>query len=197
VAVVGVSMAVAVAITVIAVLVFTPGDIGQVPQAVLPWIVAVSVAQFIGSHSLGMVAITLVGASRTFLFIAGQAPFAAFFAIALTGEALRPVVVVGTVGVVAALILASGDTLTQGWRTERRYLAGCLVGLVSGASMGAGTVLAKAVHGHLQLPSGDNIAQYAGSHDYSRAAHGPCRSPQPGQSGHLPGSPWVLSSCAA
>ncbi len=51
--------------------------------------------------------------------------------------------VVGTIGVVIALMLASGDSLTQGWRTDRRYLAGYLVGLVSGASMGAGTVLAK------------------------------------------------------
>ena len=143
VAVVGVSMAVAVAITVIAVLVFASGDIGYVPLAVLPWIVALGVAQFIGGRSLGMVAINIVGASRTSLFIAAQAPFAAFFAIAFTGEALRPLVVVGTVAVVIALMLASGDSLTQGWRTDRRYLVGYLVGLVSGASMGAGTVLAK------------------------------------------------------
>ena len=143
VAVVGVSMAMACAITVIAALVFVLADIGNVPMAVLPWIVAVGMAQFIGGRSLGMVAINIVGASRTSLFIAAQAPFAAFFAIAFTGEALRPLVVVGTVAVVIALMLASGDSLTQGWRTDRRYLAGYLVGLVSGASMGAGTVLAK------------------------------------------------------
>ena len=143
VAVVGVSMAVATAITMISVLVFAPGDIGEVPQAVLPWIVAAGVAQFIGGRSLGMVAIHYIGASRTSLFIAAQAPFAAFFAIAFTGETLRPLVIVGTVGVVIALMLASGDSLTQGWRADRRYLAGYLVGLVSGASMGAGTVLAK------------------------------------------------------
>ena len=112
VAVAGVSMALAVAMTVIAVLVFALGGFGKVPAAVLPWLAAVGLAQFVGGRSLGMVAINIVGASRTSLFIAAQAPFAAFFAIAFTGESLRPLVVVGTIGVVIALMLASGDSLT-------------------------------------------------------------------------------------
>ena len=51
-----------------------------------------------------MVAINIVGASRTSLFIAAQAPFAAFFAIAFAGEALHPLVVVGAVLAVAGVI---------------------------------------------------------------------------------------------
>ena len=44
---------------------------------------------------------------------------------------------------VAALLLASGDSLTKGWRTDRPYLIGCLTALAAGATMGGSTVLAK------------------------------------------------------
>ena len=115
-------------------------DFREVPQAVLPWILVLGVVQFVGGRSLGYLGVSSIGASRTALFISAQAPFAAFFAIAFTGEALRPVV---AVGVVAALLLASGDSLTQGWRTDRRYLIGCLTALAAGAAMGGSTVLAK------------------------------------------------------
>ena len=121
-------------------LAFAFSDFREVPQAVLPWILVLGVVQFVGGRSLGYLGVSSIGASRTALFISAQAPFAAFFAIAFTGEALRPVV---AVGVVAALLLASGDSLTQGWRTDRRYLIGCLTALAAGAAMGGSTVLAK------------------------------------------------------
>ena len=72
-----------------------------------------------------------------------QAPFAAFFAIAFGGETLGPLVAVGTVAVTFGLLLASGDSLTQGWRTDRRYLFGCLAGLMAGAALGVSVVLSK------------------------------------------------------
>ena len=128
---------------VIAVLAFAFSDLREVPQAVWPWILALGVVQFAGGRSMGYLAVSSIGASRTALFISAQAPFAAFFAITFTGEALRPLVAVGTVGVVAALLLASGDSLTQGWRTDRRYLAGCLTALAAGVAMGGASVLAK------------------------------------------------------
>ena len=128
---------------VIVALAFAFSDLAEVPRAVLPWIVALGVVQFAGGRSLGYLGVSSIGASRTALFISAQAPFAAFFAIAFTGEALRPLVAVGTVGVVAALLLASGDSLTQGWRTDRPYLIGCLTALAAGATMGGSTVLAK------------------------------------------------------
>ena len=121
-------------------LAFAFSDFREVPQAVLPWILVLGVVQFVGGRSLGYLGVSGIGASRTALFISAQAPFAAFFAIAFTGEALRPVV---AVGVVAALLLASGDSLTQGWRTDRRYFIGCLTALAAGAAMGGSTVLAK------------------------------------------------------
>ena len=41
------------------------------------------------------------------------------------------------------LLLASGDAFTQGWRADRRYVLGCLSGLMAGAATGGSTVLAK------------------------------------------------------
>ncbi len=172
VAVVGVSMALAVAVTVIVALVFASGNIGYGPVAVLPWIAALGVVHFIGGRSLGMVAVNIVGASCTSLFIAAQEPFPAFFAIALTGETLRPLVVVGAIAVVIALVPATGDSPTQGWRTDRRYLFGYLVGLVSGASMGAGAVLAKQSIGIYDSPPRDNLPQHAGGPDHPPASLG-------------------------
>ena len=126
-----------------AVLVFDFPHLMEVPKEVWPWILALGATQFVGGRSLGYLAVSSIGASRTALFISAQAPFAAFIAIALTGEALRPLIAVGTVAVVGALLLSSGDSLTQGWRTDRRYLIGCLTDLAAGVSMGGSTVLAK------------------------------------------------------
>ena len=140
---IGVSLVVGFTGVLIVALAFAFSDLVEVPLAVLPWIVALGVGQFAGGRSLGYLGVSSIGASRTALFISAQAPFAAFFAITFTGEALRPLVAVGTVGVVAALLLASGDSLTQGWRTDRPYLIGCLTALAAGATMGGSTVLAK------------------------------------------------------
>ena len=108
--------------------------------------------QFSGGRSLGYLGVSIIGASRTALFISAQAPFAAFFAIAFTGESLSPLVSVGTLGVVSALLLTSGDSLTRGWRTDRHYLVGCLTALAAGAAMGGSTVLAKKTVGIYDSP---------------------------------------------
>ena len=52
-------------------------------------------------------------------------------------------VAVGTLAVMFGLLLASGGSLTQGWRTGRRYFIGCIAGLVAGAATAGSTVLAK------------------------------------------------------
>ena len=127
----------------IAALAFAFSDFTEIPRAVWPWILALGLVQFTGGRSLGYLGVSMIGPSRTALFISSQVPFAAFFAIAFTGETLRPLVAVGTVGVVAALMLANGDSLTQGWRADRRFLIGCLTALGAGASLGGGTVMAK------------------------------------------------------
>ena len=196
-ALVGVSMPLAATVTVTEGLAFAPGGTDEVPQEILPRTMAVEVAQFIRGRSLGMVAINIIGVSRTSLFIAAQAPFAAFFAIAFTGEDLRPVVVVGAIGVVVAPLLAGGDSPTQGWRTDRRYLAGDLIRLVSGASMAADTVLAKQSIGIYNSPFGYNLAQYADWPDDPRASFGRGRCPQIRPSGSLTRNSWASSPCAA
>ena len=142
-ATIGVSLVVGFVGVVIVALVFAFSELAAIPRAILPWAVVLGVVQFAGGRSLGYLGVSSIGASRTALFISAQAPFAAAFAIAFTGEALRPLIAIGTVGVVAALLLASGDSLTQGWRTDRRYLIGCLTALGAGATMGGSTVLAK------------------------------------------------------
>ena len=139
----GVSLVVGFLITLLLGMAAAYSDLISVPLAVLPWVAGFGVVHFAIGRTAGFIAIDIIGASRTALFITTQAPFAALLAIAFTGEPLRPLVAVGTAAVVVALLLASGDSLTQGWRTDRRYLFGCLVALFSGASMGGGFVLSK------------------------------------------------------
>ncbi len=140
---IGVSLVIGFVGVLIAALTFAYSDFRETPRAVWPWILAIGLVQFTGGRSLGYLAVNVIGASRTALFISAQAPFAAFFAIAFAGESLHPLAAAGIVGVVAALLLSSGDSLTRGWRTDRRYLTGCLTALGAGASMGGSTVLAK------------------------------------------------------
>ncbi len=139
----GVSLTAGLVAVLVAALVFARADLGDVPSAVWPWILALGLVQFLGSRSLGYLSVNAIGASRTALFISVQVPFAAFLAIVFTGEVLRPLVAVGMAAVVAALLLVSGDSLTSGWRTDRRYLLGCLVGLGAGICAGGGNVIAK------------------------------------------------------
>ena len=115
----------------------------EVPRAALTWIVAFGVVQFGVGRTSAYTSLSIIGASRVSLFISTQVPFAAFFAITFTGESLVPLVALGTLAVMLGLLLASGDSITQGWRADRRYLLGCLSGLMAGAATGASTVLAK------------------------------------------------------
>ena len=140
---VGVTLAVGTAGVLLAALVFEKSALWRVPLTVLPWVAVVGLVHFAIGRSSGYISVNAIGASRTALFITTQAPFAAFLAIVFIGEPLRPLVAAGTVAVVVALPLASGDSLTQGWRTDRGYLLGCLTALAAGAGQGGGIVLAK------------------------------------------------------
>ena len=141
-AVIGVALVVGFVGVAIVALVLDSSGMFQVPREALPWIVAFGLVQFAIGRSTAYASMSAIGASRVSLFISTQVPFAAFFAIAFTGENLTPLVAVGTLAVMAGL-LASGDSITQGWRTDRRYLLGCLSGLMAGAATGGSTVLAK------------------------------------------------------
>ena len=141
--VIGVALVVGFAGVSVAALVLNPADFLGIPQVALLWIVVFGLVQFVVGRSSAYTSMSIIGASRVSLFISTQVPFAAFFAIAFRGESLGPLVTVGTLAVMLGLLLASGYTLTQGWRTDRRYLAGCLAGLTAGAATGGSTVLAK------------------------------------------------------
>ena len=141
--VIGVALVVGFVGVAVVALILYPSDFRGIPQAALLWIVVFGVVQFVVGRSSAYTSMSIIGASRVSLFISTQVPFAAFFAIAFRGESLGPMVAVGTLAVMLGLLLASGDTLTQGWRTDRRYLAGCLAGLTAGAATGASTFLAK------------------------------------------------------
>lgn len=142
-AIIGVALVVGFLGVAAAALALTPSGLLETPAAALPWILALGLAQFTVGRSMAYTGVSLIGASRTALFISSQVPFAAFFAIAFTGETLRPLVAIGTLGVIAGLLLASGDSLTEGWRADRRYLIGCLAALTAGAATGISTVVAK------------------------------------------------------
>ena len=142
-AVIGIALVVGFLGSAIADLALDPSGLMQVPQEALPWIVAFGLVQFGVGRTTAYTSLSIIGASRVSLFISTQVPFAAFFAVAFTGESLHPLVAVGTVAVMAGLLMASGDSMTEGWRTDRRYLLGCLSGLMAGAATGASTVLAK------------------------------------------------------
>ena len=142
-AVIGIALVVGFVGVAIAALTISPSEVLEVPQSALLWVVVFGVVQFVIGRSSAYTGLSTIGASRVALFISTQVPFAAFFAIAFTGESLGPVIAAGTLAVMFGLLLASGDSLTQGWRTDRRYLIGCLAGLTAGAATGGSTVLAK------------------------------------------------------
>ena len=151
-ATIAISLVVGFLATLVVVLVVAFSDLWNVPLSVLPWIAAVGLVHFALGRSFGYLSLNVIGPSRTALFISTQAPFAAFIAIAFTGESFRPAIAIGTAAVVVGLMLASGDSLTQGWRADRRYLLGCLTALASGAGMGLGFVLARKTVGLYDSP---------------------------------------------
>ena len=151
-AVIGAALVVGFVGVAIVALALAPSALFNVPQAALPWILALGVVQFAIGRTVAYTGVSIIGASRTVLFISTSVPFSAFFAIAFIGESLKPLVAVGTVGVIIGLLLSSGDSLIEGWRADRRYLIGCLLGLTGGAATGASTVLAKQAVGVYDSP---------------------------------------------
>ena len=127
------------------VLVFAFDDIGNMPQEAVFWILGLGVITFLGGRTQNFLAANLIGASRSSLFIASQAPFAAIFAVAFTGETIHPLVALGTAGVVGGLLFSTGESIMAGWRTDKVFILGYLMALAAGASYGATNVMAKQV----------------------------------------------------
>ncbi|CUV01834.1 hypothetical protein MGWOODY_Clf1557 [hydrothermal vent metagenome] len=124
-------------------LLFAFSDIGSIPQAALLWILGLGIVNYFGGRTQNFLSVNLIGASRASLFVASQAPFAALFAVAFTGESLHLLVGLGTVGVVGGLIFASGTSILEGWRGDKIFVLGYLMALGAGASYGATNVMAK------------------------------------------------------
>ena len=138
-----VSLFVSFVLSSIMVLVFAYDDIGGIPQAAIYWILGLGVVTFLGGRTQNFLASNLIGASRSSLFISTQAPFAAVFAVAFTGETIHILVALGTAGVVAGLLFSSGGSILEGWRADKIFLLGYLMALAAGASYGATNVMAK------------------------------------------------------
>ena len=136
----------------IMVLLFAFSDIRGIPQAAVFWILGLGVMNFLGGRSQNFLSVNLIGASRASLFVSSQAPFAAIFAVVFTGESIHPLVALGTAGVVGGLLFASGDSILEGWRTEKTFLLGYLMALGAGASYGATNVMAKHTLGVYDSP---------------------------------------------
>ncbi len=125
------------------VLLFAFSDISGIPQTAVFWILGLGVMNFLGGRSQNFLSVNMIGASRASLFVSSQAPFAAIFAVTFTGESIHPLVALGTAGVVGGLLFASGDSISEGWRTDKVFLLGYLMALGAGASHGATNVMAK------------------------------------------------------
>ena len=100
---------------------------------------------FIGGRAQNLLSINLIGAARSGPFVGSAALFAALFAIAFLGEELHPLVGLGTVLVVAGLIVSSGDLFRQDWRRDRRSLLGYALALGAAACYGGSNLAAKAL----------------------------------------------------
>ncbi len=138
-----VSLFVSFLLAAVMVLLFAYSDISSIPRAAVFWIIGLGVVNFLGGRSQNFLSVNIIGASRASLFISSQAPFAAIFAVAFTGESIGLLVGLGTAGLVGGLVFASGASIMEGWRTDKIFLLGYLMALGAGAAYGATNVMAK------------------------------------------------------
>ena len=133
-------------------LVFARHGFDSLSLTAVVWILAVGVTHHVCGRPQNYLAVSIIGASRASLFFSIQAPFAALFALAFLGESISIPVVVGTAAVVVGLIAGSGDSLLEGWRTDRRYLFGYLVALSTGAAYGLVNIFVKKANESVESP---------------------------------------------
>ena len=134
-------------------LVFARQDIGNLSLVAFLWILAVALTHHICGRPQNYLSVSIIGASRASLFFSSQAPVAALVAVIFLGESLSTlVIVIGTVAVVAGLVAGSGDSLLEGWRTDRRYLFGYVVALSAGTAYGMVNIFVKKANETLESP---------------------------------------------
>lgn len=146
------SLLVSLALAVVLALVFALQDLGNLSWVAFLWIVAVGVTHHMLGRPQNYLAVSIIGASRASLFFSSQAPVAALVAVIFLGESLSALVVVGTLAVVGGLVAGSGDSLLEGWRTDRRYLFGYLVALSAGTAYGMVNIFVKKANETVDSP---------------------------------------------
>ena len=146
------SLLVSFVFTAVLALAFAHQHIDNLSLTALLWILAVGVAHHVCGRPQNYLAVSIIGASRASLFFSIQAPFAAILALVFLGESLSIPVILGTAAVVGGLVAGSGDSLLEGWRTDRRYLFGYLVALSAGAAYGVVNIVVKKANETVDSP---------------------------------------------
>ncbi|MCH8107225.1 MAG: DMT family transporter [Chloroflexi bacterium] len=124
-------------------LAFALSDIRALPPIAFLWLLVLGGVNFLGGRTLSYLAIDILGASRTSVILGTSTVFSTFFAITLAGERPHLVILMGTAGVVAGLIIATSESIRRGWSGDRRSLLGYLVALGAAASYGGTNVIAR------------------------------------------------------
>lgn len=123
--------------------IFARGDIRAAPAAAFLWFVVLGAVNFLGGRTQNYQAINRIGASQASTILATSAVFATIFAMGIAGERPHFLIPLGTVGVVIGLAVSTGDSIRQGWATDRQALLGYVLAFGAAASYGGTNVLAK------------------------------------------------------
>ena len=146
------SLVVSFVLAVVLAVIFARHDLDNLTLTAILWILAVALTHHVCGRPQNYLSVSIIGASRASLFFSSQAPVAAFVAVLFLGESLSPLIVIGTVAVVAGLVAGSGDSLLEGWRADRRYLFGYLLALSAGTAYGMVNIFVKKANETVESP---------------------------------------------
>ena len=128
-------------------LVFEFDAVIALPAIAVVWLLGNGILSYMGGRSQQYIAISLIGAARVTPIVGSAALFSALFSITLTrmgvpgfNEHLTVLLGVGTVVVVAGLVLTSGNFLRQSWGRDWKSVLGYLLALLAAACYGASTL---------------------------------------------------------
>ena len=128
-------------------LVFEFDAVITLPAIAVAWLLGNGILSYMGGRSQQYIAISLIGAARVTPIVGSAALFSALFSITLTrmgvpgfNEHLTVLLGIGTVVVVAGLVLTSGNFLRQSWGRDWKSVLGYLLALLAAACYGASTL---------------------------------------------------------